>query len=239
MTARSAPAWAASRQRCADWRILVAVRHSNGASRQRGSVALYFLFSLVASVAIGYLVYVVIRDRRQAVADDAIAAPAPPRPRAQPMEPPPPPVEEARPPDLIEPDAAERAAVAPELVDSDRDAVLFGSPGVLGGLEPGQVERTIKRYMVRYERCMRRAKERGVPPRGELRLTFVIDAEGSVDYATAKPTGIDEELAVCVVEVVQKLRFDKPSDGMKAKVVYPIGFVTAQPGASSDPMETR
>jgi hypothetical protein len=187
---------------------------------------LYFLFSLAASLAIGYLVYVVIRDRRQAVADDAIAAPAP-APRAQPTEAPPPPVEEARPPDLIEPDAAERAAVAPELVDGDRDAVLLGSPGVLGGLEPGQVERTIKRYMVRYERCVRRAKERGAPLRGELRLTLVIDAEGSVDYATGKPTGIDEELAACVVEIVQKLRFDKPSDGMKAKVVYPIGFVAA------------
>lgn len=200
-------------------------------------MALYLLFSIAASVAIGYLVYVLIRDRRQAIAADAVAEPAPPPPRREPPEAPP--LVDEPPPDLIEPDVAERAAVAPELVDSDRDAVLLGGPGVLGGLEPGQVERTIKRYMVRYERCMRRAKERGASPRGELRMTLVIDAEGNVDYASGTATGIDDELASCVLDVVRKLRFDKASDGMKVKIVYPIGFVTAQPGASSDPMETR
>jgi hypothetical protein len=195
---------------------------------------LYLLFSLAAAIAVGYGVYVMLRERSSTPASETVEAPParrpPPRP-APPVEPTP---VAAPPPDLIEPDAAERAAVAPTIGDVDTDAVLLGTPGTSGGLEPAQVERTVKRYMVRYERCMRRAKERGEQPRGELRLTIVIAADGSVDFITGKPTNLSEELAACVVDVVKKLRFDKSSDGMKVKAVYPMAVVTVPAG--SDPL---
>jgi hypothetical protein len=208
------------------------VGHSHGASRQRGSIALYLLFSIAASVATGYAVYLVMRDRRLAVANDVVAEPAPVRavPRPEPIAEPTvavPPVEAAA-------DTAELDAVEPNLIASATDAVLLGTPGVAGGLAPANVERTIKRYSVRYERCMRRARERGVTPGGSLRLTLVIAADGAVDYATGQPTNVDEELAACVVDVVKKLRFDRSSDGAKIKVVYPIAFVAGR--GADDPL---
>ena len=215
------------------WRILCAVGHSNGASRERGSIALYLLFSIAASIAAGYGVYLLIRDRRVAAADDAVAESAPARaaPRPEPM--PATPVVEAT-ETAGAPDPAELAAVE---ADADivlaKDTVLFGTPGVAGGLEVGDIERTIKRYSVRYERCMRRAKERGITPRGTLRLTFVVAADGNVAYATGKATNLDDELASCVVDVVKKLRFDKSTDGAPVKVVYPMAFA---PAASDDPL---
>jgi hypothetical protein len=211
------------------------VGHSTGISRQRGSVVLYLLFSIAASIAAGYGVYLLLRERNHASAATPDVAEAPPAraPAPRPVAPEPTPVADT-PPDLIEPDAAERGAVAPEIADVDKDAVLLGTPGVSGGLEAAQVERTIKRYTVRYERCMRRSKERGEEPRGELRLTLVLGPDGDVEFATGKPTNLSDELASCIVDVVQKLRFDKTSDGMKAKVVYPLAVVVVP--RSGDPL---
>jgi hypothetical protein len=208
------------------------VGYPNGASSQRGNVALYLLFSIAASVAAGYAVYLVLRDRRLAVADDAVAEPVPARaaPRAEPVAPTP----VAAPVDEPAADTAELDAIEPNVIASAKDAVLLGTPGVAGGLAPADVERTIKRYSVRYERCVRRARERGVTPGGSLRLTLVIAADGGVDYVTGQPTNVDEELAACVVDVVKKLRFDRSSDGAKIKVVYPIAFVAAR--APDDPL---
>jgi hypothetical protein len=202
----------------------------NGTTRQRGNIALYLLFSIAAAVAVGYSVYLVIRDHKLAVADDAVAEPAPARrvPRAE-ISAEPPPI--AEPADQV--DVAEAGAADPNVIVSARDAVLLGTPGVAGGLERDQVEQTVHRYTVRYERCMRRAKERGASPRGALRLTFVISAEGNVDYATGKPIDLDDELATCVVDVIKKLRFDRSSDGAKVKVVYPMAFV---PASAGDPL---
>jgi hypothetical protein len=209
------------------------VGHSHGASHQRGSIALYLLFSIAASIAVGYAVYLLIRDRKLAVADDAVAEPAPARPASRPEAIAEPPVDvPAEPP---EGDTAERDAVEPNVIVSDEDAVLLGTPGIAGGLAREDVTRTIKRYAVRYERCMRRARDRGVTPGGSLRLTFVISAEGNVDYATGRASNVDEELATCVVDVIEKLRFERSMDGAKVKVVYPIAFVAA---ASTDPLDT-
>lgn len=197
--------------------------HSNGVSRQRGSIVLYLVFSIAASVAAGYGVYVLVRDHKSAIADDAVAEPTPvrPAPRAEVT---PKPAESVA---VAEADPAELAAVEPNLIESPKDVVLFGTPGVAGALAVDSIEHTIKRYTVRYERCMRRARERGVTPAGSLRITLIIAEDGKVDYATGKPTSLDEELAVCVVEVVNDLRFGKSTDGAKVKVVYPIAFVAA------------
>jgi hypothetical protein len=218
----------------AGWRILSPVGHSNGSTKQRGNVAVYLLFSIVASVAVGYGVYVFIRDRKVAVADDVVAEPAPMRQESRPA-----PMEPMEPTPIAEvgadsDDPAERGASEPNLVVTARDAVVYGKPGVAGGLAASDVEQTIQRYTVRYERCMRRAKERGATLGGSLRLTLVIAADGNVDYATGKPTNVDEELAGCVVDIVKKLRFARSGDGAKVKVVYPIAFVAA---SSGDPLE--
>ncbi|HEY5947972.1 MAG TPA: AgmX/PglI C-terminal domain-containing protein [Kofleriaceae bacterium] len=206
---------------------------SHGTSLQRGSVALYLLFSIVAATAAGYATYVVLRDRKSSVAE---AEPAPPRPlpapRAQPA------AEQAELVEATEPaavDSAERDALAPDdIVEPARDTVLLGKPGVAGDLDAASVERTVKRYLVRYDRCMRRAHEHHGIARGSLRVTLVIGETGNVDYASGAPTNVDDDLAACVVDVMKKLKFDKPGDGAKVKVVYPIAFVPAS-GADMPP----
>jgi hypothetical protein len=197
--------------------------------RQRGNIALYLLFSLAVSTGAGYGVYVLLRERAHA-APGADESEQVRRPKPAPA-----PVVEAEP--VVEPmaaappvaiDSAERDAVAPEdIPDPDKDTVLLGRPGVAGALDADKVERTVKRYQVRYERCMRRAHEKYRLRRGELRLTFVIAADGNVDLVTSS-SSVEGELATCVVDVVKKLKFDKSTDGSKVKVVYPMRFVPAK-----------
>ncbi|HEY5926241.1 MAG TPA: AgmX/PglI C-terminal domain-containing protein [Kofleriaceae bacterium] len=197
----------------------------HGTSRQRGSVVLYLLFSLATSVAVGYGVYSLIRARSEASADAAVVErPTPARPLPRPaVTPTPAPPHDPSIDDSV--DVADRDAVPPEdIPDPPEDTVLLGLPGVAGGLEAVAVERTVRRYIVRFERCMRKARERNAVPRGDLRLTFVIAADGEVEYVSGK-TSIDDELTTCVLDLVKKLRFDKSTDGAMVKVVYPIRFV--------------
>ncbi|HEX5060212.1 MAG TPA: AgmX/PglI C-terminal domain-containing protein [Kofleriaceae bacterium] len=203
-------------------------------ANQRGNVAVYLLFSLAVATGAGYGVYRLMRDHKPAVAAndhvDVQTAPAPtPRPSHAPSDELP-----VEPPQAVDP--AENTAVAPEdIADPPKDTVLLGTPGVAGGLEPASVERMVKRYVGRYDRCMRHTHEKYRMRRGALRVTFVINATGSVDYASAQATDVEEDLANCVLDVFKKLRFDKSSDGAKVKVVYPMAFVPAQGGDAGDP----
>jgi hypothetical protein len=132
-------------------------------------------------------------------------------------------------------DTAERDAVAPaEIEDPKADTVLLGTPGVLGGIDAANVEREVKRYLVRYERCMRKAHKHNQMGRGSLRVTLMVAATGAVASATATRNVVDDELAECVLGVLQKLRFDKSRDGGMVKVVYPMAFLPARDG--SDPL---
>jgi outer membrane biosynthesis protein TonB len=199
---------------------------------QRGHIALYLVFSLATASAVGYGVYAFIRDQAKAErARPARRAPTTAVPvRA--------PVPEVEPPPAPEPevDIAERDAIDPEDIDDpDKDTVLLGKPGVAGALEVAQVERMIRRYSGRYDRCMRRARERYRLRRGQLRLAFVIGGNGAVAGVTAKAT-VQDEIADCVMDTVKKLRFDKPADGALVKVVYPMLFVPAHGGDAGDPL---
>ena len=200
---------------------------------QRGNIALYLLFSLAVSTAVGYGVYALLRDRpRMAEAADEVPRAAEPR-RVTPVGAP------AAAPD-VEPNVApavepaDRQAVAPADVEAgDEDAVLLGTPGVVGALEASAVERTMKRYHVRWERCMRRARERHEAARGDLRLAFDIAGDGSVARISYQAT-VEDALATCVTDVVKRLRFDRPADAALVKVVVPMRFVPARDG--SDPL---
>jgi hypothetical protein len=201
----------------------------------------YLLFSLVAATAAGYGVYTLMKSQARASANERrddhgpVARRPPPAPvpeiapeaaLPQPTEP------EQRPPVVDE--AAGRAAVPPEdIEDPAEDTVLLGRPGVAGVLEVAHVERTVKRYQVRFERCMRRARERSSMRRTLLRVAFLIDRDGRVQQATI--TGTQNELTTCVLDMIKKLRFDEPGDGRAVSVVYPIGFVPANGGDAEAP----
>jgi len=202
-------------------------------ANQRGNVAVYLLFSLAAATGAGYGVYRLMRDHKPAVADEHVdvqTAQAPtPRPTPAPVD-----EQPAEPAQAV--DIAEASAVAPEdIADPPKDTVVLGRPGVAGALDADSVERMVKRYIGRYDRCIRHTHEKYRMRRGSLRVTFVIGATGNVDYASAQATDVEEDLANCVLDVIKKLRFDKSSDGAKVKVVYPMAFVPAAGGDAGDP----
>jgi hypothetical protein len=198
---------------------------------QRGNIALYLLFSLSAATGVGYGVYVLLRDQPKTAA----AIPPPDRNPDMPARPSPGPTEPPETPSAPPVDMAERDAVPPaDIENPEADVVLLGTPGVAGALEASKVERTMKRYNVRWERCMRRARERGALQRGDLRLSFVIGADGDV-LGVESASSLDPELVTCVTDTLKKLRFDRPIDGAMVKVVYPMRFVPARD--ESDPLE--
>jgi hypothetical protein len=224
---------------------------------ERGSVVVYLLFSIVASIGFGYVVYRSIRDARLARAASAelarASAPAPtrtavapspaaPAPLAPAHEPAPEPAVPAEPvaptpaslPD--ESDEADHNAVdPPSFEDSAVDNVVFGRPGVAGGGDRFQIEKVVKRYSVRLVRCVRKARENGPVTRGSMRFEFVIDADGVVGTATYRGGDVAPMVGDCMLQTLTKLRFDKPADGHQMKVVYPIAFAPAVIAGSESP----
>jgi hypothetical protein len=57
---------------------------------------------------------------------------------------------------------------------------------------------------------------------GTLTTEFVIDPTGMVAAATA--SGVDEEVANCVADVIKAIEFPRPRGGNAVKVTYPITF---------------
>lgn len=220
-------------------------------TRQRGSIALYLLFSIAAAVATGYGAYRVIRTQRlESEAAEALAAarrppranvappPGPTVPLATPAEVPPEvPIDEEM---VVEPtDSAEARAVDPDaFADPAKDTVVYGTPGVSGGLTAAAVERTVMRYSVRIERCLRKTREQYRVRRGTVRTTVDVDAQGRVLVVTAKLDNAHHILGDCVLDVFRRLRFDATSDGGEARIVYPIVFAPANGGDAGDPMPT-
>lgn len=220
-------------------------------TRQRGSIVLYLLFSLAAAIATGYGAYRVIRTQRlerEAAAAHA-AATRPPRASVAPAQEPSSPTEVPPevPPEVpideemvVEPtDSAEARAVDPDaFADPAKDTVVYGTPGVTGGLTAASVERTVMRYSARIERCLRKAREQYRVRRGTVRAAVDVDAQGRVLSVTAKLDNAEEVLGDCVIDVFRRLRFDATSDGGRARIVYPIVFAPANGGDAGDPMPT-
>jgi TonB family protein len=222
-------------------------------TRERGSIALYLLFSVAAAGATGYVAYRAIRTHRlESEAAAAVAAanrPPPSRPVAMaepvPAEDPLPTQAQPEPAREVEnagdvevipsgTNQAELDAEDPEdFEDPATDTVVYGTPGVSGGLTPASVERTVKRYGVRIERCLRKTREKYHVRRCTVRVTAEVDAQGKVLVATATRENAEPFLGDCVLDVVRKLRFDAPSDHAGATIVYPIVFAPGTPQTDS------
>lgn len=214
--------------------------------RQRGSIVIYLLFSIAAAVATGYGTYRVMRTRRleseaaeaRAVANRPQRAHVAPAPRHSA----PPPASEPGPDEAAferAPDPAEAGAVDPPVLDDPtNDTVVYGTPGVSGGLSALSVERTVKRYAVRIDRCLRKTREQYRVRRGTVRVMVDVDAQGRVVAASAKLDGAEQVLGDCVLDVFRRLRFDAPSEGGPGRIVFPIVFAPAGGGDAGDPMPT-
>jgi TonB family protein len=225
--------------------------------RERGSVALYMLFSLAASVGVGYVTWRTMRDARLSAEREAAANPRPVAAAEPSLPPPSEPAEPAESAEPAEPDVEapaeevspsadatdpwaseglpsfeviERDAIDPEPVEeAEDDTFVYGTPGIAGTLSSVSMRRTVQRYNVRYARCLRKQREqRGEVERGSMRLRIDIAPDGTVQRASATLRNAEPAFGECVLEVVRKLRFDRSSDGTPTRVVYPIAFIPGQ-----------
>lgn len=100
--------------------------------------------------------------------------------------------------------------------------VTIGQPTTKGGeLDTAIIRRYVKRNVMKIEYC--HEKELLATPKlaGTVRAQFTIDAMGNVRAATA--TGMNANVASCVVSVLEGIEFPKPKQG-EVIVSYPFTF---------------
>lgn len=190
----------------------------------RGSVALYLLFSIAISIAAGYGVYRLVLAQREEDAARAARSPvqraaAPtPRPVAAPVEPAP--VED--PPPLS---VAEQRAVDPD-IDGDGDGAaagaLLGMPGIDGAMPRDSIERRFRARLAWWNRCYERSATAG-EDRGVVHIAFRIEPDGSL-VEPRITGGFNDGFTACLLSVAGAISFSGPRDGKPVNVVYPIGF---------------
>lgn len=189
-----------------------------GRPREHGYAALWVIGAIVVSAAVGVAVYLVIKEQRAASANITDEAPPADASLASPTP------EPARPvtPSTIEPPAAVPENAAVDQAATDPDEGMFGTPAIEGALERAAVEAVVQALAPRLERCLAQRVAQGADVDGVMRVTLVVNRRGGVDEATSE--GLDAGLPPCVLGVMKSVRFGRPRDGGKARVVYPLAF---------------
>lgn len=99
---------------------------------------------------------------------------------------------------------------------------IEGLPKTSGGkLDPGIIRRIVKRNAPKLQYCYE--KQLVVSPKlaGTLTASFTIGGDGLVSAAST--AGIDDkELGACIVSVIRRLEFPKPTGGVAVQVTYPF-----------------
>ncbi len=104
--------------------------------------------------------------------------------------------------------------------------VAIGAPGVTGGIDKAEIQRTIKRYISGIKYCYEKALATKPDLAGTVKVKFTISgANGSVIDASA--TGFDANVDACVVTRVRNMKFPTPANGGNVVIAYPFVF---QPG---------
>jgi hypothetical protein len=193
----------------------------------RGSVALYLLFSIVLSIGAGYGVYRVMRESRLRAASAAPAGTTiPSRTAIEPMPPQEPAVAPApRPEPAVErPSGASDAqarAIEPDIEGDDTAArVLLGIPGIAGAMPRDSVQRHFRARSAPLQRCYEHFVEGGT--RGVIHVRFRIDTDGTL--LEPRVAGFNAQFDDCVAALAATIKFSQPRDGKTVEVVYPIGF---------------
>lgn len=186
---------------------------------QRGSVGLYFMFSIVFAIATGYGVYAWMREHKP--------APEPPRPQRvvreqQPPAPVQPEVIEATPPvpvpvPAVERSVADQRAVDPVVNEASVTSPAMGVPGIDGAIERGSVDRRMRAKSLALQSCWEQTGD----PRVTVRMTMHVDADGRVTSANVSP-GLTAPTESCIVAVLSSLSFTSP--GRETEIVVPIAF---------------
>ena len=90
------------------------------------------------------------------------------------------------------------------------------------GLDAAQIRTVIRDGMAGIRNCYTEGLKKDPDLKGKIDVGFKIDPAGKVKNASAKNTSFDAATSDCIVKVVGKLTFPKPSDGKEVEVVYPF-----------------
>ena len=182
---------------------------------QRGSVGVFLVFALVASIGAGIAAYVLIRDQRTATA----STPAPARAPVPVVERPPvrPPEPEARPTEA----PADALAIDPDLAGAAPLGPVFGTPGTRPLVELAPIQQVVEADRARLRRCMKRYVQDVADARaGVLRAHFTI-RDGHAEEIEVIPVH-DERFSGCIKHAIDIMKF--PVTDTAVEVVFPLGF---------------
>jgi hypothetical protein len=196
---------------------------------QRGSVGAYLVFSIVVAGAAGYGAYHYIREHKsQFQSDESVTtttAPSPTKP-AKLVKPTPAPDPIAEPAVPVAPEetpsetpamlAAEKA-IDPIVDPSEYDTPKFGTPGIVGGIERGSVDRRFKPHADQLQRCYEHAS----PFDGAVRVTLEVAPTGKLSRISLDRG--DDGFQACAISVLD-ITFSPTKDGKPATIVQPIHF---------------
>jgi hypothetical protein len=116
---------------------------------------------------------------------------------------------------------AESGTAEPAPPAAPRAGVALTPPTVSGRLPPEVIRRIMRRELPRIRRCVDRAPA-AKSASGEIKIRFVIGADGNVPTASDAGSTNEARTAVpCVLEVVKALSFPRPEGGI-VTVTYPI-----------------
>lgn len=96
---------------------------------------------------------------------------------------------------------------------------------LLGALDKGAIDRTIKRDMASIRRCYEEGLAGRADLAGKVTIRFVVAADGAVQAAEVKTSTLgDAGVEGCIVGVFRALRFPEPRGGGIVIVSYPFIF---------------
>jgi len=111
--------------------------------------------------------------------------------------------------------------------------VALGAPTTQGSFDKSLIRRYLKRNVAKLQYCYEKELLGKPTLEGTVTLQFTIDANGTVERATA--TGVDPAVASCAALVIRAIEFPRPVTG-QVLVSYPMTYRRADPSSEPAPV---
>ncbi len=112
--------------------------------------------------------------------------------------------------------------------------------GLMGTLDPGQVQMAMNQTFAKATQCYHRVARRKPYVGGKMNLKFRVRQDGTVKRIQLLSSDVgSREIERCVLNTLIETRFSKPRGGAEAEFTYPITFPTRLASVSWDPAKVR
>lgn len=130
-------------------------------------------------------------------------------------------------------------AVNPLLDSADKGDGMKVS-GLMGTLDPGQVQLAMNQTFPAATQCYHRVARRKPYVGGKMEMKFRVRTDGTVKRIQLLSSNVgSREIESCVLSKLAETRFPKPRGGGEAEFTYPITFPTRLASVSWDPQKVR